>query len=137
MSAVESKLKLTKILGLGRYMVAFDGALLPLSLSLIILVSGCSWFADKRIRIEPKIDITSPKYKKMLSMIIGNRYDSEYLRTIAADQAHQEYLLSRKRPTADMKKFIDKLDIIIQKAQESLSVRSVELAYQEHLLTKK
>lgn len=93
MNAVESKsLKYAKYLELGESVIAFHGVLLPLFLSIILTISGCSWFADNRIIEKPKIDTTSPEYKEMLSRIIGNRYDSEYIRIAVADKALAEYL---------------------------------------------
>jgi len=95
MNAVESKsLKYAKYLELGESVIAFHGVLLPLFLSIILTISGCSWFADNRIVEKPKLD--TPEYKEMLSKIIGNRYDSEYLRFVAADKALQEYLLNKE-----------------------------------------
>jgi len=86
--------KFTKYLVRGKSYDAFHGVLLASYLILIIFISGCS---SDRIAIKPKIDTNSPRYKEMLSMIIGNRYDSEYLRTVAADKAYQEYLLEKSR----------------------------------------
>ena len=90
-------LKFAKILVLGGPKNALHGVTkLPLYLFLIIIISGCSCFSDSRIAIKPKIDTNSPRYKEMLSMIIGNRYDSEFLRIISADKAYQEYLIEKK-----------------------------------------
>lgn len=71
-------------------------------LVLIILVSlfcsGCSLFEDKRVRlVEPKLDMTSARYKETLSAIINNRYDSEYLRWIQADYAHQKDIEKKRQ----------------------------------------
>lgn len=98
MNAVESiLLKLTKYLELGESKSAFHGIRLPSFLFFIILIcSGCSWFADNRVIVKPKIDTTSPEYKEMLSKIINSRYDSEYLRIASADLAYQEYLLNKE-----------------------------------------
>lgn len=98
---MESKLlKLAKYLELGESVIAFHGVLLPLFLFLIIALSGCALFEDNRKVLKPKIDTTSPEYKEMLSIIINNRFDSEYLRIAAADRALQEYLLNKENPSS-------------------------------------
>ena len=65
-----------------------------ITILIISFLSGCALFEDKRVRVEPKYDITAPRYKKMLKALLDNRYDSEYLRWIAADSALEEYKLS-------------------------------------------
>jgi len=64
----------------------------------LFLCSGCSWFADNRIHVKPKdIDITLPKYKKILHNIINNRYKNEsMLRDIESELAYQKYLQENK-----------------------------------------
>ena len=59
---------------------------------LLLFLSGCSWFEDKRIRVKP--NTTSVEYKQMVKLLINNRYNSEYLRMKAADAAYAEYKLS-------------------------------------------
>ena len=57
------------------------------------LISGCSWFADNRVVVKPKVDVTSPAFKEMLSNIINQRYKTVMmLRDIEADLAYREYL---------------------------------------------
>lgn len=62
----------------------------------LILISGCSWFADKRVRVEPKMDVTSPRHRKMLFNLINNRYKTEsMLRDVEAELAYRAYLKSQ------------------------------------------
>lgn len=85
--------KTAKYLELGESKNAFHGVLLPLFLFFIILISGCSWFADNRILVKPKkVDITSAKYQKILSIMLNRRYESEFLRCLAAEIEYQKYL---------------------------------------------
>ncbi len=58
----------------------------------LLLLSGCSWFEDKRVVVKP--DTTSPEYKQMVKLLINNRYDSEYLKQIAFESAVAEYKMS-------------------------------------------
>ena len=63
----------------------------------LILIGGCSWFADKRVVVKPKIDITSSEVREILSIIIKQRYKTEMiLKEIEAELAYQEYLADLK-----------------------------------------
>jgi len=59
---------------------------------LLLLMTGCSWFEDKRTIVKPKVDITSPEYRKILSEIIDNRYDGEMFRNLIAEIEYRKYL---------------------------------------------
>jgi len=59
---------------------------------LLLLLSGCSLFEDKRIVVKP--DTTSPEYKQMVKLLINSRYNSEYLKQIAFELAVAEYNMS-------------------------------------------
>ena len=61
-------------------------------LLLILFISGCSWFEDKRVVSKPKVD------SEMLLLIIKNRYQGEQnLKIIETDLALYEYLKEKKK----------------------------------------
>ena len=102
MNAVESKkLKYAKILVLGGPINAFHGVLkLPLYLSLILLISGCSWFADKRIVVKPP-PVDSRDRWKALAPFVKNHFKTDMtINEIAAELAYAEYLLNKENPSS-------------------------------------
>ena len=97
--------KFAKILVLGGPKNALHGVTkLPLYLSFIILISGCTLschpFKDNRVPIKStkKIDTTSPQFREILSIFIKQRYKTDMtLKEIQAELAYQEYLIEKKK----------------------------------------
>lgn len=59
----------------------------------LLFLSGCSWFADNRVRItNPKFNATSPEHREMLSKVLSNRYFSEIIRMMQAEEEYRKYL---------------------------------------------
>ena len=66
--------------------------LINILIILLLLLSGCSWFEDKRIAVKP--DTTSPEYKQMTKLLINSRYNNEYRKLLAFELAYAEYKMS-------------------------------------------
>lgn len=65
---------------------------------IIFFCSGCSWFADNRVRVaNPRLDTTSPKYQKMLSNMINKRYEPDFIKCLVAEKEYQEYLMNKDK----------------------------------------
>lgn len=98
-------------------------------LMLIIGLTGCSWFADKRVIVKPKIDTTSPKFRKLLSDVIKGRYKTESaLRDIEAELVYQKYLLWLKEKNKDSKKE--------RRGQMGAKIKCVRCKYRGELIAK-
>ncbi len=39
---------------------------------LVLLLSGCTWFEDKRIAVKPTIDPNSPEYRAVIMFLLEN-----------------------------------------------------------------
>lgn len=71
-------------------------------ISFLFLISGCFdmgfLFADNRQpKVKPKIDPNSPEFRKTISLILGERHSSDFLKRAAADLALAEYYNSLKK----------------------------------------
>jgi len=62
--------------------------------SLFGFISGC--FEDKRIPKKKVFDTASPEYRKMLSGIIRNRYNSGFLKNMAAKIKYKKFIKETK-----------------------------------------
>ena len=97
MNAVESKsLKYAKYLELGESVIAFRGVLLPLFLSIILTISGCSWFADNRIVEKPEPVDNRDRWKALAPFVKKHFKTDMTVEEIAAELALQEYLLNKE-----------------------------------------
>ena len=72
----------------------------------LISISGCSWFADKRVVVppEPLKPVSNKQRWLMLAPFIKKRFQTDMtVEEIAAELLYQEYLLFSK-PTNELSK---------------------------------
>jgi len=71
-----------------------------LIVSLLLVLSGCSWFSDNRIVVKPtrRIDTSSYEFRRVLAIFIKYRFETQKsIEWIMADLALAEYELSLKK----------------------------------------
>jgi len=88
--------KFAKYLVRGKSYDAFHGVLLASYLTFIIIISGCSWCADKRVVVKPEPVNNRDRWKVLAPFIKQHFITDMTVEEIAAELAYQEYLLNKK-----------------------------------------
>ncbi len=68
----------------------------------LLLISGCFdmtfLFGDNRKpKVRPKIDPSSPEFRKSVSLILKQRHNPEFLKRLAAEKEYQKYLKEKDK----------------------------------------